>query len=457
VVIAVAVVLTIELRSIELDQARGRVDLVGADIVRFGSGEGALVTIGEALPVAQELTQPGNLDHWASPTTYIEIDNLDGYTVGKSSNMGSAGFARSTRSRAQPTLYTVEQTPLGLVLVRDQLVTFSDRTSAIVKVGEKLDLFYQTLNRMRRLLLYVVLFAALAVLGGSFFIASGAIKPIEVLAGAMREIRSSKELKARLSWPSRSDEIGRLADEFNAMLARLEEAFARERQFISDASHELKTPLTVIHANAQMLERWADGNPALRAESLAAIIDESSALGHVVDGMLTLAKAESGDALAREPVALDTVVAEAMRAAQGRAKEKGLEFTFVNEAAAGQPVVHGDALLLRRLVSNLIDNAVKFTERGSVRITLGQRDGRAVVEVSDTGVGIERAALTKIFDRFYRADTSHSRQVEGTGLGLAIARSIARVHDGTIEAQPGAQGGTVFIVSLPLAPQPNAA
>ncbi|HWZ88360.1 MAG TPA: HAMP domain-containing sensor histidine kinase, partial [Polyangiaceae bacterium] len=361
--------LTIELRSIELDQARARVDLVGADIVRFGSGEGALVTIGEALPVAQELTQPGNLDHWASPTTYIEVDNLDGYDVGKSSNMGSAVFARSTRTRPTPTLYSVEQTPLGLVLVRDQVVTFSDRTSAIVKVGEKLDLFYQTLTRMRRLLLYVVLFAALAVLGGSLVIASGAIKPIEALAAAMREIRSSEELKGRLSWPSRSDEIGRLAAEFNAMLARLEEAFARERQFISDASHELKTPLTVIHANAQMLERWANDDPAVRAESLTAIIDESSALSHIVDGMLTLAKAESGDALAREPVPLDAIVAEAARAAQGRAKEKGLDLRFVQETPAGQPVVYGEAHLLRRLVSNLIDNAVKFTERGGVCVT----------------------------------------------------------------------------------------
>jgi signal transduction histidine kinase len=337
--------------------------------------------------------------------------------------------------------------------VRDQLVTLSDHSAIIVKVAEKLDLFYQTLTRMRQLLLYVVLFAALAVLSGSFIIASGAIRPIDELAAAMREIRSSEELNRRLSWPSRSDEIGRLCAEFNAMLARLEEAFARERQFISDASHELKTPLTVIHANARMLERWANDNPAVRADSLAAIIDESSALSHIVDGMLTLAKAESGDAFAGEPVALDAVVAEAARAAQGRAREKGLDFTFLHDLPDGQPVVQGEALLLRRLVSNLVDNAVKFTERGSVRVTLERRNGRAVVEVSDTGVGIEDDALARIFDRFYRGDKSHSRQVEGTGLGLAIARSIARVHGGTIEALPRPQGGMVFILSLPLAPE----
>ncbi|HTV73771.1 MAG TPA: HAMP domain-containing sensor histidine kinase [Candidatus Acidoferrales bacterium] len=448
--------LTVALRSIELDQARARVDLVAADIVRFGSRAGGLVTIGESLPVVQELIQPGNLDHWASPTTYIEIDNLDGYVLGKSSNMGSAVFARTPNlTKPAPANYQVEQTPLGQMLVRNQLIVFSDRTPVIVKVGEKLDLFYATLDRMRELLLYVVLIATLAVLSGSFFIASGAIKPIDRLAAAMREIRSSQELNRRLSWPSRSDEIGRLCSEFNAMLARLEEAFARERQFISDASHELKTPLTVIHANAQMLERWADKDPSVRAESLAAIRDESAALSHVVDGMLTLAKAESGDALRREPLALDTVVAEAVRSAAARAQAKGLELTFIAELPKGQPVVYGEPQLLRRLVSNLVDNAIKFTERGGVEVRLAHRDGYAVVEVSDTGVGIDEASMARIFDRFYRTDKSRSRQVEGTGLGLAIARSIARVHDGTIDARPNAQGGTCFLISLPLAHEPE--
>ena len=265
---------------------------------------------------------------------------------------------------------------------------------------------------------------------------------------AMRDIRSD-QLDRRLGPSTRTDELGRLAASFDAMLDRLQEGFARERQFISDASHELKTPLTVINANAQMLERWADRDPEIRADSLRAIRDESSSLARMVNGMLLLAKAESGDGIPREPVTLDPVVRDAVKLGRPLAEAKHLGLEYRSEIAGDGPQVLGDRDLLRQLVSNLIENAVKFTESGEIVVSLLQTPGLVTVVVADTGVGIEEEALDSVFDRFYRADKSRNRQIEGTGLGLAIVRSIARIHGGTVVAERRPEGGTAFRVSLP--------
>jgi len=285
----------------------------------------------------------------------------------------------------------------------------------------------------------------------SLLLASQAIEPINRLSRAMREIGSNR-LDRRLAWQRRNDEIGALAESFDDLLARLEEAFARERQFISDASHELKTPLTSINANAQMLLRWGDRDPAVREESLHTIVSESATLAGMVNGMLTLAKADRGDDIPKEPVALAHVANEAMRNALHRAHEKGLALTF--DGCNPSPIVFGNEHLLRQLASNLIDNAIKFTENGSVAVRIGCDAQNAWIEVEDTGAGIPEAELPRIFERFYRADRARSRDIPGTGLGLAIVRSIARVHDAQVVAERATGGGTRFRATFALLPQP---
>jgi len=299
------------------------------------------------------------------------------------------------------------------------------------------------------LLLVVLVLAAIVVVAGSVAIAQSALEPIGRLGAAMGEIRSDR-LSRRLGWSNRKDELGSLAQSFDAMLDRLEDGFARERQFISDASHELKTPLTVINANAQMLQRWGDRDPEIRAESLRAIGDESASLASMVNGMLLLAKAESGDDIPREPVDLGYAIAEAVRHARPRADEKTLALNYDQPDGAGAgPMVLGDANLLRQLFTNLIDNAIKFTESGGIDVTLVGADGRVVAEVLDTGVGIDPESLERVFDRFFRADASRNRAVPGTGLGLAIVRSIARVHGGSVTVERRPTGGSIFRVVFP--------
>ncbi len=416
VIAVVAVVLTIQLRAILLDAARERVDVIGQDVAQAVARSGTLPSTGDALPIAQQLAAPGNLDHWASPTTYLEVDTPEGYPIGKSTNMGGAILPRSPTPRAGAIVYRLERTELGELYVRDERFVYPG-VALDVKIAESLAIYDQTLARVRLLLLVVTLLAAVLAAAGSYALASSALGPIDRLIAAMREIRPN-QLDKRLGWSGRSDEIGQLAQSFDAMLERLEAGFARERQFISDASHELKTPLTIINANAQMLERWADKDPKIRRESLRAIRDESGALARIVNGMLLLAKAESGDGIPRKPVALDAVVAEAVRSARARAAEKDLSLNFTTRVPHGSPVVYGDDDLLRQLFSNLIENAIKFTEAGHIDVSLSADDGEAVVDVIDTGVGIEGAVLERVFDRFYRTDKSRDRAVPGTGTGI---------------------------------------
>ncbi|MBC5803532.1 MAG: HAMP domain-containing histidine kinase [Candidatus Eremiobacteraeota bacterium] len=451
VIIVVAAVLAVQLRSLLLDEARAKITRVGGDIAQLVRGDSALSAIGDTAPIAQELTATGALDHWAGPTTFVEIDTPQGYPIAKSTNMGGASFAPTIPTQRDPVVYSTEnRPPLGSLLVRSELVTYPG-SALIVAVGESLEVYDDTLLRIRDLLLAVIVVALLVVVAGSFAIAKSALDPIKRLSAAMGEIRSDR-LSRRLGWSRRRDELGTLAAAFDAMLDRLEEGFARERQFISDASHELKTPLTVINANAQMLERWAARDPAVRDDSIAAIRDESAALANMVNGMLLLAKAESGEDIPRERVALEGIVAEAIGATRGRANDKGLELAYQPSPSATRAAVLGDAGLLRQLVTNLIDNAIKFTKRGRIDVTVEVESGeaRAVIAVADTGSGIDEQSLGRIFDRFYRTDASRNRAIPGTGLGLEIVRSIARVHGGTVTAARRPGGGSEFRVSLPM-------
>lgn len=395
------------------------------------------------------LLDSNSLATWESPSSFVQVDNTSGYPLAKTSNLGASSIPPNhALNLAHPAATRTLSIGGRPFLVADQLL-HSGRSSVVVHVAEPLDALDRTFAQTRQTFALVLGLAIVAIVLLSFLLATQAIEPINRLARAMREIGSDR-LDRRLAWPRR-DEIGALAQSFDDLLARLDEAFARERQFISDASHELKTPLTSINANAQMLLRWGDRDEVVRTESLQTIVRESTTLADMVNGMLTLAKADRGDDIPKEPVALAHVAHEAMRGATARAQEKGLHMAF--EACNPSPIVLGNEHLLRQLTSNLIDNAIKFTERGSITIRVGTDGERGWIAVEDTGPGIATEDLSRVFERFYRADRARSRDVAGTGLGLAIVRSIARVHGGSIIADHAATGGALFRASFALLPQ----
>jgi signal transduction histidine kinase len=445
VIIATAIALNFGFSSILYDEAKTRALATADEITRVGSS--GLSVLDE--PVELILANQYNLDHWAGPSTMIQIDSPQGDPLGKSSNMGGLRFPPAGALSIGGQQITTRHTEFGDVLVVDRPFAVEGHVVAIVHVGEKLDLIDASRQRAQMILLFVTIVASIAVVVASYFVSRPAIEPINRLTQEIEAIGSDR-LDRRLGWTGRKDEVGKLAATFDAMLGRLAEAFARERQFISDASHELKTPLTVINANAQMLARWADRDPQVRDESLQAIVAESAALAQMVNGMLTLAKADSGEEIPKEPVPLDALAADCTRHLAERARAKGLFLRYSGLDPATTPLIMGDEKLLRQVVTNLIDNAIKFTEAGGIDVSAGIDGPDAILDVADSGPGIPPEAAEHIFERFYRADAAHSRAVEGTGLGLAIVRSIVRLHGGSVAVRPRPGGGSLFSVRIPL-------
>ena len=434
------------LQGILYDQVKSNVNTTMRSIVQFSQAANPFALEDTSSGALQFLFNSANLANWGSANSFVQVDSKSGYPLAKTANLGGSAIpANPSVDAKHDTAYreiTIDGRPF---LVEDRYVR-EGGSSAVIHVAEPIDALDKTFSQALRAIAITLSVAAIAVVLLSIALASQATTPINQLSDAMREI-GSEGLDRRLGWRQRRrDEIGKLAESFNDLLQRLAEAFARERQFISDASHELKTPLTSINANAQMLLRWGDRDPAVLRESLETIAAERAQLAAMVNGMLTLAKADRGDEIPKEPVALAQLASDVVHGAEPRAAEKHLSLDFQHNAT---PLVLGDPSLLRQLVANLVDNALKFTERGGVLVKVGADDGRAWIEVSDSGPGIPPEELPHVFDRFYRADKARSRIVPGTGLGLAIVRSIARVHAGEVEAARGPAGGASFRVELP--------
>lgn len=446
VLILTSGVIVWRLNSILYDAARARVDVTMNEIAQASQVQNPF---GDPIESFAQLFSSANLAGWESPETFIQVDNADGYPVARTANLGASSIPKGDfLSAAHDTAYRQVTLAGRPFLVEDRLLR-SANAAAIVHVAEPLDALTRTFDRVRYTIVVILIFAAIAVIVLSALVASQALGPITKLSRAMHDVGSDR-LDVRLEGSDRQDEIGDLTASFNDLLSRLGEAFARERQFISDASHELKTPLTSINANAQLLMRWGDRDEAVRLESLRTIANESASLAEMVNGMLTLAKADRGDAIALEPLSLAHVANEAVKSSSPRAAEKHVALTFTH---AGTPLVEGNEHLLRQLIGNLIDNAIKFTTEGGVHVRVGSDESHAWVEVADTGPGIAEDELGQIFERFYRADRARSRDVPGTGLGLAIVRSIARVHKGTVVAERAPEGGALFRATFEKLPE----
>jgi signal transduction histidine kinase len=400
--------------------------------------------------VVELLSQESQLDTFAGPGLYVEAFNPAGARIGASTNLADTDLPttgyRSWHMEGIPGgEWGIAKTALGPVLAHWHVVSDGGRPVAIVYVAQSLASVDQALGSFATFLILSFIGAVALIVASGVWLGRTAIGPINEISQAVAEIGGG-DLAKRLNWQGRRDELGRLAAQFDDMLARLEAAFARERRFISDASHELKTPLTVINANAQMLERWGDKDAQIRREGLEAIRNESAQMARVINAMLTLAKTDTGADLAVEPLNLRTLISDVSNALRPRAAEKGLT---LETRCVGDAYVLGEPGLLRQLVVNLTENAIKFTQIGGVTIGLNSSNASARVEVADTGPGIPADALPHIFERFYRADPAHSRSVEGTGLGLAVVRSIVRAHGGDVSVKSAVGAGTTVVVTLP--------
>jgi two-component system OmpR family sensor kinase len=323
-------------------------------------------------------------------------------------------------------------------------------TDYIILASTDLEATDDELESLRGILLYVV--AGALVIAGivGWFLARHSLAPVVVMAERARRIGVGN-LGGSLPVANPRDELGRLAATFNELLARLAGSFAQQRQFMADASHELRTPVATARTAAAVALQQPHRSEDEYRETLQIIEQQTGRLARVVDDMFILARADAGNyPMQRAPLYLDELVDDVARAARILAARKQVSIEHTVEANA--PFT-GDEDLLRRMVGNLVDNAVKHAPAGStVRLDLARNALGFVIEVSDTGAGIPKALQPHIFERFYRGDAARQRgetDSGGAGLGLAIARWIGREHRGDVTLVHSIGDATKFRVVLP--------
>jgi len=299
-------------------------------------------------------------------------------------------------------------------------------------------------------------------LGVAYFVAGRAFRPVDELINEVEAITDGRSLHRRLPVAASGDELSRLSATLNAMISRLESSFTALRRFTADASHELKTPLTVLRADVERAMHPGT-SPADRMVALEEALQETARMADLVESLLTLARADEGRYdLHREPVRLEPLVRDVFETAAILGEENGLTIEL---PVCEDATVLGDPDRLRQLFLNLVTNAIKYTPRGGhVEISLTHRPHDEVaLSVRDTGIGISASDLPHVFERFWRADRVRSRRIAsvdnswaldrgGFGLGLSIAQWIVQAHGGTLTVQSRLGRGSMFSVVLPVAP-----
>jgi signal transduction histidine kinase len=291
---------------------------------------------------------------------------------------------------------------------------------------------------------------ALALLGG-WFLMRHALKPVIELTRAAENTHADT-LSRRFPRSGNGDELDRLTEVFNSMMERLDDSFTHVREFTLNASHELKTPLTVMRGEIETRLREPATTPADR-EFFASQLDEIARLTKIVNGLTLLARADAGQLpLAKDPVQLDQLVRDSFADARLLAQSGRIE---VELQACDATIIRGDGHRLKQLLLNLTDNAIKYNEPGGhVAIRLTRDNGCASLVVANTGPGIPPEKLPRVFERFYRGDPAHNSAIEGSGLGLSIAQWIVTAHGGSIHIKSEPRNRTTVTVTLPTGSPP---
>ena len=322
--------------------------------------------------------------------------------------------------------------------------------SYMVQTGVPTDQIVATLSLFRRYLVMLAPLLLLAAASGGYWLSRKALSPVDALTRTARSI-GGNTLGARLEKLATGDELQRLSDTLNEMLARIESAFLRVTQFTADASHELRTPISLIRTEAEIALRKSRGDGEYR-EALRHILLEAERTSSLVGELLSLARADSGrERLQLTLVELHGEITEI--ASEWRLLVEARNLQFTQRFANCELPVLADLRAVKRLLAILLDNAVQYTPPpGVIELGLEARDDKAVITVRDSGIGIAEPDQTKIFERFYRVDRARSRELGGAGIGLAIAEWIVQQHRGTITVQSSIGNGSNFLIEFPLQP-----
>lgn len=338
-----------------------------------------------------------------------------------------------------------------VAVVDDESVLFAgedvelDDQDLVLLAGRSLEEVDDAVSLVSVLLLVAVPVLVLLVGALTWLLVGRALAPVERIRREVAAL-SAEDLHRRVEVPATGDEVSRLATTMNGMLGRLEDAQAAQRRFVSDASHELRSPLAAIRQYAEVAAVHPDRVDS--AELASTVLDEGARMQGLVESLLLLAKLdERATSTERHPVDLDDL----LLVETSRLRAAGLVQVEASGISAAR--VGGDAQLLARVIRNLVDNAVRHA-RTTVRLACSE-DGPVVrVVVEDDGSGIRTEDRSSVFERFVRLDASRSRDAGGSGLGLSIVADVVRLHGGSVEIIDGSLGGAAFIVTLPAVVEP---
>ena len=316
----------------------------------------------------------------------------------------------------------------------------------------------EALEQARRAFYISVPLALIFASLGGYFLARKSLAPVVAMGTRAARIGAAN-LGERLPVSNERSELGRLAQIFNELLARLDLSFEQQRRFMADASHELRTPVAIVCGESEVALSQTLRSAEEYRESLAILHDEGRRLTRIVEDLFLLARADAGQYRPSfTPFYLDETVGECVRAVRSLATQHGLALHYRH--TEDELLIRGDEGLIRRMILNLLDNAIKYTPSGGqVRVELESADSNYSISITDTGTGISPESQPHIFERFYRADKTRSRNGEtdgsGAGLGLAIALWVAEMHGGRIALARSDKNGTAFNVALPSADAVN--
>lgn len=403
--------------------------------------------------------------------TYGAIVNSDNVVTGKTASSDgrdtpklSAYSLKELRSHSSQGFYvkgTAVDSPGWRVIVYD----LQGEPGSTLVVGQSMQSVEDVSNNTASLISTIGLFTTLAITLIAHMVVTRAFSPLKRVERTAATIAAG-DLSQRVEVENPFTEIGRLSRSLNAMLAHIEQAFAAQaqteasmRRFISDASHELRTPLVTIRGYSELYRQGAMKRDEDVASAMGRIESESKRMGHLVEDLLTLARADEKRPLDLEPLDLYILAHDAAMDARVTAQDRTVRVVGLKngEGPRSAPVV-GDDARLRQVIANLVTNAIRYTPAGTpIELAVGvQNDGlsspNAVLEVRDHGPGISEADQARIFERFYRSDESRQRETGGTGLGLAIVAAISAQHGGSVRLTTTPGGGATFTLLLPHRP-----
>ena len=395
------------------------------------------------------------LEEFSAPGIYVQVRDGDGRVIAASANLPRGELPVTDRliRAALDDNEGYQTVPVGGEEVR-VLAWPVDKTGSVVGVivvGQSLQLVEATRAGVQRLILIAAGVAMLAAVAGAWWLTARALRPISDVTRVVQSIAATAHFEQRVQHAVADDEVGQLVVTFNEMLERLERTFEVQREFLADASHELRGPLMVIRGNLDLLRLGLPEDE--RRASVREASEEVERMSRLAADLLFLAAADAKDVVEQEAVRLDQIVAGVWE----RARHLDVGAHDLHLIRSEPLTVVGDRQRLDQLVWNLVENALRYTAAGGrVELELARHDGEAVLRVADTGPGIPAEHLPRIFERFYRVDRARSRRNGGTGLGLAIVKSVVEAHGGQVDVAsttaPGQAQGTTFTVRLPAQP-----